>query len=156
MPTKLLLVYSTNSGSTFTVAQIIQDVLSDKFTVEMQNALEFKPGDVKNYNTIILGSPSWFSRGSEGMPTETMLKLLDAWKKEKLAGKNFALYGCGDDGFAQFCGAVGHLEDFVKEVKGKSITTPLRLNSFWFDIDNNVSLAKKWAKELKAKLLEMQ
>jgi flavodoxin I len=148
----ILLLYSTNSGSTFTVGQIIQEILSEKFAVEMQNAVEFKPEDIKKYDTVILGSPSWLSRGEEGMPTETMLKLLDVWKGQKFSNKKFAVYGCGDDGFATFCGAVGHLEDFIKSVGGTFLIPSLRLNSFWFDIDKNVELAKKWAKELKTKL----
>ena len=152
MPKPILLLYSTNSGSTFTVGQIIKDILSDKFEVEMQNAAEFKPDDIKKFSTIILGSPSWYSRGQEGMPTETMLKLLDAWKGQKFANKKFAVYGCGDDGFATFCGAVTHLEDFVSGASGTCIVPSLRLNSFWFDIDRNVELAKKWAKELNTKL----
>lgn len=149
----ILLLYSTNSGSTFTAGQLIKDVLADTFEVSMQNVMEFKPEDIKKFDTVILGSPSWYSRGEEGMPTETMLKLLDAWKGQQFNKKRFALYGCGDEGFATFCGAVKHLEDFVTSTNGQFILPSLRLNSFWFDIDRNVEIAKKWAKDLKTKLL---
>ena len=149
---KVLLIYSTNSGSTFVAGQIIKEILAKDFDVKMQNVVESKPGDIKNYSTVILGSPSWLSRGSEGMPTEEMLKLLDAWKKENFSDKNFSIYGCGDDGFIHFCGAVGYMEDFVKSVGGKFTQPSLRLNSFWFELDKNVALTKKWATELRKKL----
>lgn len=150
---KILLIYATHSGSTFVVGQMICDALSKNFEVVMQNAVETKPEDIKNYETVILGSPSWFSRDSEGMPSEIMLKLLDVWQKENLSDKNFIIYGCGDSGFIHFCGAVDYMENFVKSVNGKSSFPSLRLDSFWFDLDKNVALTKKWAQDLHSKLI---
>ncbi len=148
---KILLIYATHSGSTFVAAQIIKEILSTNFEVVMQNALESKPTDIKNYDTVILGSPSWFSRGEEGMPSETMLKLTDVWGKQNLSNKHFAVYGCGDDSYMTFCGAVNHLENFVKNVKGNFMLPSLRLNGFFFDVDKNVEQVKKWAADLKVK-----
>ncbi|HSR88961.1 MAG TPA: flavodoxin domain-containing protein [Candidatus Udaeobacter sp.] len=151
-PKEILLLYATNSGSTFVSGQIIKDVLSPDLAVNMQNTLEFNPVDIKNYDTIILGSPSWESRGEEGMPTETMLKLFDVWSKEDFSNKNFVIYGCGDDAYINFCGAVDQMEKFVNLVKGKLIFSSLRLNAFFFELDKNVELTKKWAIGLKEKL----
>ncbi|OGH91783.1 MAG: hypothetical protein A2534_04635 [Candidatus Magasanikbacteria bacterium RIFOXYD2_FULL_39_9] len=149
---QILLIYATHSGSNFVVAQMIQEALSKDFEVTLQNAAETKPEDIKNYETIILGSPSWLSRGSEGMPSEIMLKLLDVWQTEKHTDKNFIVYGCGDSGFIHFCGAVDYMENFVKSVGGNSLHPSLRLDSFWFELDKNVALAKKWAADLNKKL----
>lgn len=151
-PKQILLVYATHSGSTFVVGEMIRDALSKSFEVVMQNAVETKPEDIKNYDTVILGSPSWLSRGSEGMPSEMMLKLIDVWQKEKFPNKQFAVYGCGDSGFIHFCGAVDYMDNFVKTVEGQVVMPSLKLDSFWFELDKDVPQAKKWANDLHSNL----
>ncbi len=149
---KILLIYATHSGSTFVVAQMIKEELEKDFEVVMQNAVESKPEDINNYDTVILGSPSWLSRGSEGMPSEIMLKLLDVWQKQQFPNKKFAVYGCGDSGFIHFCGAVDYMDNVVKTVGGQVVLPSLKLDSFWFELDKDVPQARKWAADLHAKL----
>ncbi len=145
---KILIIYTTNSGSTFAAGEIITDVLSKQHSVTFQNVNESKPDDYIGYDLIILGSPSWKSRGEEGMPTDAMLNFLDVWKTKNISKVPFAIYGCGDAEFAHFCGAVDYLENFVHSAGAKTITDSLRVNSFWFELDNAVEQTKKWAQKL--------
>ena len=131
------------------------DTLSQSCTVTVKNANEVKPDIIRAYDTIILGTPSWKSRGEEGMPTEVMLRLLDVWKTKKLRGKSFALFGCGDDSYATFCGAVDKLEDFVKSAGGNLVMPSLRINGFFFYLDKNIALAKSWAADLEDNLTSL-
>jgi flavodoxin I len=145
---KVLIIYTTNSGGTFAVGEVIKDILSKICIVNFQNVNETKPDDYIGHDLVVLASPSWKSRGEEGMPTEAMLKFLDIWKTKKLPQIKFALYGCGDEEFAHFCGAVDYLENFVQSVQGTLVIESLRLNSFWFELDKGVEMAKSWAKQL--------
>lgn len=132
--------------------EIIRDILAKDFSVTMQNASETGLDDADNYDMIILGSPTWDFGGKVGMPHEMMLELLNKWKQKSFAQKRFAVYGCGDRMFVEFCAAVDYMEKFVASAGGQLAAPSLRLNNFFFDLDNNTELAKKWAEKLREKL----
>ncbi len=132
--------------------EIIKNVLSKDFSITMQNASETGLQDTDNYDVIILGSPTWDYNGKEGMPHEMMLELLNKWQQKSFVQKRFAVYGCGDKMFVEFCAAVDYMEKFVATVGGQLVLPSLRLNNFFFELDNNTELAKKWANDLRKKL----
>lgn len=149
---KILLIYATNSGATFVAGKIIKEVLDKDFSVVMQNASETNPQDVDNYDVIILGSPTWDYAGQDGMPHEKMLELLNKWKNKSFAQKRFAIYGCGDKMFVEFCAAVDYMEKFVTGAGGVLVLPSLRLNNFFFELDTDMAITKKWAQDLSKKL----
>lgn len=149
---KILLIYATNSGSTFVAGEMIKEALDKDFSVVMQNASETNPQDVDNYDVLVLGSPTWDYAGQDGMPHEKMLELLNKWKNKSFAQKRFAVYGCGDKMFVEFCAAVDYMEKFVTAAGGVLVLPSLRLNNFFFELDTDVALTKKWAEELRNKL----
>lgn len=132
--------------------EMIKEILEKDFSVTMKNASETDPAEIDNYETIILGSPTWDFGGKEGMPHEMMLALLDKWQNKSLAGKCFSVYGCGDKMFVAFCAAVDYMEKFIKDKGGVLLVPSLRLNNFFFDLDEDVAITKKWAEELSKKL----
>lgn len=149
---KILLVYATNSGGTYVVGELVKDILSKDFSVTMQEASETGLHDADNYDVIILGSPTWDFDGKEGMPHEMMMELLNKWQQGSFAGKHFAVYGCGDKMFVEFCAAVDYMEKFAVSVGGRLILPSLRLNNFFFELEKNTELTKQWASELRKKL----
>ena len=145
---KLLLVYATNSGSCFLVAERVVAILKAKHQVTVQLAVHTTPDDLEKFDGIILGTPSWSVEGQEGYPHETMLKLIRACAGRDFSSKRFALFGCGDNSYTIFCGAVDHLVKFVSSVHGKNIVDPLRIDSYFFDLKGNNKLVDAWAKKL--------
>ena len=145
---KLLLVYATNSGSCFLVAERIVEILKVKHQVTVQLSARTTPNDLDGFNAIILGTPSWSVEGQEGYPHETMLKLIRTCAGRNFSTKRFALYGCGDNSYTFFCGAVDHLENFVSAAHGQNILEPLRIDSYYFDLKNNNKLVDEWAEKV--------
>lgn len=150
---KILISYATNSGSCFLVAERIQKILAPAHTVVVQLAAKTTPDDIEKNDCIILGTPSWSVEGHEGYPQESMLKLLRAGSNHNFPSKLFALYGCGDNSYTFFCGAVDHLENFVISVKGQTVLESLRLDSYFFELKRNNDLVDAWTQKIAKKLL---
>jgi|SRR5690348_11980665 len=149
----ILLVWATNSGTTQTVAQTISDGLTGAgHTVTMKEAREIKPEDFTSPQAIILGSPSWDFDGKEGQPHEDYVPLIASLSGVTVA-KPFAVFGLGDSSYKYFCGAVDHLEELVKNLKGTLITPSLRIDKFYSDQTDNVEKVNMWIEELKKKLV---
>ncbi|MBI4067205.1 flavodoxin domain-containing protein [Candidatus Gottesmanbacteria bacterium] len=149
----ILLIYASNSGGTFLSSGIIVDVLKKhQHSVVVKNVREADPSEIGNYDLIILGSPSWDYQGKEGQPHQDYLPFLEKAKDKNFPGKPFAIYGLGDSSFAYFTGAVDHLENFVKNIGGKLITTSLRIDGFYFDQENNEKKVTDWAEDLATKI----
>lgn len=144
----LLIVYASNSGSTYLVAKQLQKKLNS----DLKKATDTNPDDFNGYDLILLGSPSWDVNNKEGQPLESMLSLMDSLQDTDLKGKKFAVFGCGDSSYLNFCGAVNEMEKFILSTGGTLITDSLKIDSYYFDLDNNVKKVEIWADELNKKL----
>ena len=137
-----------------TAAQTISDVLTKKgHQVTMKEARMSSEDDFKASQVVILGSPSWEFEGRDGMPHEDFMALIDKLKTLTFEGKPFAIFGLGDSTFPHFCGAVGHLEEFVTTVKGKLIVPSLKIDKFFNDMTGNTDKITKWAESVAAALV---
>lgn len=145
----ILIVYASNSGSTFQVAEIIEFELAKKHHVVVQTAAQTLAEELHKYDLVILGSPSWSVEGNEGYPAEPMLALLRGAMNTKFVHKKFALFGCGDTSYTYFCGAVDWLEKFVDDVRGDRVVESLRVDGFYFDLKNAKRKAGEWARTLR-------
>jgi flavodoxin len=153
MKKKVLIVYASNSGGTFLVAEAIQKVLGKKHQVAMQKAADTKPDDLYKYDVLIFGSPSWHIAGmGDGLPQETMLALTRKCAGKKLPNKQSAIFGCGDRAYTFFCGAVSYLENFAASVGAERIIDSLRIGGYFFDLEKNEKIVQKWAAELIKKI----
>ncbi len=142
----ILLVYATNSGSTMTTAQTIRDILTTQgHAVTMKEARDTTPEDFSSPQGIILGSPSWDFEGHEGMPHEDYLPLIEKLKTMTYENKPFAVFGLGDSSYKHFCGAVDHLEQLVKTMKGKLVVPSLKVDKFYSDQTGNTEKITTWA-----------
>lgn len=144
----ILLVYATNSGTTQTVAQMINDELAKAgHTVTIKEARSTTPEDFTAPQVVLLGSPSWDFDGNEGFPHEDMIALTDKMKASQIA-KPFAIFGLGDTSYKYFCGAVDHLEQFVKNIGGTLIVPSLKIDKYYSDMDGNNTKITTWVNGL--------
>ncbi len=148
----IILVYATNSGSTYLVGQLIKEVLEKNHAITVKTAAETNLADFKKADLIILGSPSWYFDHKEGYPHETMMHLISKLRGENFSYTKFAIYGCGDSSYTYLCGAVDHLEKWVAEIQGQKIVDSLRIDGFYFDEEKNSRLVTAWAEELSKKI----
>lgn len=148
----ILMVWATNSGTTQTVAQMINDGLAAAgHTVTSKEARATTPEDFTGAQVILLGSPSWDFEGHEGYPHEDFLPLMDKMKTTEVA-KPFAIFGLGDSSYKFYNGAVDHLEEFVKTLKGTLLIPSLKIDRFYNDQNGNTEKVNAWVGELKQKL----
>jgi len=74
---KIIIFYASNSGSTYLTGQIIQEVLENADNeVILKHARHSVPQDLKDFEFVIFGSPSWKVEGKEGQPHEFMQEFL--------------------------------------------------------------------------------
>ncbi len=148
----ITLVYATNSGTTQTVAQMIADGLTQAaHTVTLKQVNETTPEDMSAAGAIIFGSPSWDFDGKEGQPHEDYPPFMEKMKGQVFENKPFAVFGLGDSSYKYFCGAVDHLEEFVKSMKGNLVTASLRIDNYYQDANGNNEKVNAWTEELKKK-----
>ena len=149
----ILLVYATNSGTTMTTAQTVSDKLTAKgHQVTMKEVRDAVVEDFSSPEVVVIGSPSWDFEGHEGMPHEDWLPLMEKLKTMTFENKPFAIFGLGDSSYKHFCGAVDHLEELVKTIKGTLTVPSLRIDKFYSDQTGNMDKINAWADGLVAKL----
>ena len=149
---KIIIIYATNSGSTYLAGKIVQATLAAENSVVLKKASDTKPAELDQYDIVILGSPNWNFGDKEGMPHETMLQFMIESHGMAFPDKKFAVFSCGDSSYAYFCGAVEHLEKFVSGLQGILIVDSLKIDGYYFDLEKNSRLAEQWAGKLKSKL----
>jgi len=153
MSKKIIIVYASNSGSTFLVGEIIAHILGRKHQVVMQKAADTHPDDFLQYDIFILGSPSWSVPGQGySFPQETMLSLIKSCVGLDLSGKQCAAFGCGDSSYTLFCGAVNQLEKFMFDLKSTRVIDSLHVDKYFFDRPKNIALTENWAQVLLTKI----
>lgn len=149
----ILLVYATNSGTTMMTAQTISDKLtSSGHTITMKQVMDTAPEDIIAAQAVIFGSPSWDYEGKEGMPHEDYMQLMEKLQTLDMQGKSFAVFGLGDSSYTHFCGAVDHLEELVKTMKGKLVVPSLRIDKFFSDQTRHMEAITAWTDNLQKTL----
>lgn len=146
----VLIVYATYSGGTEQGAQIIAEVLKEKkYSVNVKRADAASADEFKNYDLVVLGSPSWLDLDyKNGRPHQYMIELMEKAVEVKTLGTKYAVFGMGDTNYAWFCGAVDYLQGFVKQLGGQLVTESLRIDGFYFDEERNREKVAIWAKKL--------
>ena len=115
----ILLVYATNSGGTQLASQIVQEhLMSQNLQVTMKEVRDTQPEELTDADAVILASSTWDYEGLEGQPHPDYRPFMELFKGKKITGKKFAVLGLGDSSYTYFCGAVNHLEQFVKDLEG--------------------------------------
>lgn len=145
---RIVIIYATNSGSTYFVSKLLEETLRVKHEVSVITAKNATAELMRSADMVIFGSPSWNYGKLEGYPHEAMRLLLERLKDEKFKRQRFAVFGCGDSSYTYFCGAVDHMERFIKEHGGKLVCPSLRIDGFYFSEVENTGRVVDWAKRL--------
>lgn len=150
---KVLIVFATNSGGT----QLASDLIKETFVKNNHEArvIEIRETNIDefvNYDLIVLASPSWDYEGLEGQPHPDYRAFMETAKGKKFAGKRFAIVGLGDSSYTYFCGAVDHLENFIKELGGVLVEPSIRIDGFYLDQTGNSQKLTDWTKTVAQKL----
>lgn len=148
----ILIAYATNSGSTFLVAQHIQEALADAHQVNILQISEITPGHIDQHDLVMFGSPSWDTGKKEGQPHADFFTFMETHSAVDLASKKCAVFGLGDKNYYYFCGAVDHLERFIQQKNGQLIHESLRVNQFYFQPESAQQSIKAWCEQLKLQL----
>ena len=145
----ILIVYATNSGGTYLAGERILKILQGGgHDVEMAEAISVRPSIMKKYNLVIFGSPTWKVGGTEALPQEFMLTLLEQMRRESTSVQRYAAYGCGEKSFTIFCGAVDYIDTVLKGLGARKIVPSLKLDGYYFHLLDNQKIVDKWAGEL--------
>lgn len=138
----ILIAYATNSGSTFLVSQKVQEVLQQQGHQIMLKDIQTLPKEeVSNYDMVFFGSNSWDFEGKEGQPHHAFMKFLGDSPDVDWSGKRFALFGCGDQTYMIFCGALNVIQEFVIAHGGQLVDEPFKIDRFYFN-DQDVIFAE--------------
>lgn len=146
----MVIIYATNSGSTYLVSKRLESLLKKKHTVRVVEAKNAIINDIANADLVIFGSPSWNFDGREGLPHQAMLACMERVKAYQFNGKACAIFGSGDTSYTYFCGAVDHLEHFVHEQGGTLLIPSLRIDGYYFDEKKAIAQVEEWAKNFLA------
>lgn len=141
---KVLLLYTTNSGSTEMAANEISGKLSSHHEVTVKRINQATNEEIKSAELIILGSPSWDHDGKEGQPHDEFFTWKDTVDGSVFSGKPVAIFGLGDTSYQIFCGAVDELTTWVTGWGAKIIVEPLRLDKYYYQLAQNQELIKQW------------
>ncbi len=152
---KISIIYASNSGSTYLTAQIIQEgLIKQGHTATLTKAKDASELNITGYNAILLGSPSWLVDSKEGQPHETMLEFLGN-HASKLKNMNLAIFGCGDSAYVSFCHAVDYMEKAVRLQNAHVFMPSLKIDSFYFNLDENIHMVSAWAEVLDEELKKL-
>lgn len=150
---RILLAYATYSSGTLTASTLVADQLqAQQHEVTVREIKELEPEVCDSYETIIFASPSWLVDKKESQPHESYKVFFERAANLNLQPKKVAIFGLGDRAFMHFCGAVDHLEAFVKDHNGTPVIESLRIDGFFFDQQRNTQLLQAWVQNLSQKL----
>jgi len=113
------LLYATQTGNTETVAGYI----AAEAGVEAADVGDYGAEDLKEFDGLIVGCPTWNTGADEYRSGTSWDDLLDDIKGLDLAGKPVAVFGCGDqEGYGDnFCDGIEELHETFAAAGAKMI-----------------------------------
>lgn len=146
---KILLLYTTNSGSTEMAANEIMQRLTGNHQVDMKRVTEATPDDVTSHDAVLMASPTWDYAEKEGLPHEDFVHFKEKMDPKLFENKPMAIVGLGDSSYRIFCGAADEMAKWVTDWKAKSLAPPLKIDKYYYRLAENVEAIEKWTQELK-------
>lgn len=121
--TKVLIVYSSLTGNTEEMSEIIEKGVKDSgIEVMRKDAYDARAADLLQYDGIIIGAYTW---GDGELPDE-MLDFYEDMEELDLTGKKAAVFGSGDTSYANYCGAVDIIEHKLRELGAEIVHESLK------------------------------
>ncbi len=147
---KSTIIYGTNAGSTREVALVVENVLAQHgHEVRVLSAADAQADDLRSADAVIFGSCTWDAIGAdgrlEGQMQQHFLELQTRLHGQTFGGKPFAVFGLGDRSYTEFCAAADKLVGFVQALAGKLVGDPLKIDGYFFRLDENQRRVEEWA-----------
>jgi flavodoxin I len=113
------LFFGTQTGNTQTIAEEIQKALGGESIVTLHDASKTETSDLEEYETLIIGCPTW----NTGEMQSDWEELYDQLDEVDFNGKTVAYFSPGDQvGYADnFQDAMGMLEEKISSLGGKTV-----------------------------------
>lgn len=149
MMATILVAYGSLTGNTQAVAARLADGLQKKaHIVTLKNFEELEPGDVSQFDYVLVGSSTW---DIGQLPFDTQ-SFFEKCKQAPLPKATFAAFGCGDVAYEHtFCSAVDDLTDLFTKHSGICLQPGLKIDGFP-EFDDNIALIEAWLEKLLSKL----
>ncbi len=145
-----LIIYGSDTGNTQAVAELIGETIASNHDVTLEDCADID-SDIfdEDYDIIFMGCSTWGVEPPEMQEDmEDFIDQLDEDEKD-LSGKNFAIFGCGDDSYPHFAAAVKMMSARVAERGATVINDGLRICDPWEDHEDEI---KSWAEDALASL----
>jgi multimeric flavodoxin WrbA len=111
---KVLFLYHTKTGHTLEAANATAEgIRSAGSEVDLVQAKDFDPGQLADYDALIVGSPCWFGSVAGGI-ARPVQEALDSLAPDALQGKT-----CGAISVGAFAGAGGTVAALGTALEGK-------------------------------------
>lgn len=147
------IIYGSNSGGTHEVAELIRDILIRHGNeAEVINARDANPDMFGRYDVIVFGSCTWehitATKRLEGAMQEHFRALATKMNGKKYQDTKFAVFALGDSSYTSFCSAANHLEILVRQVGGQKVGETLRIDKYFYNLEQNRKIIERWSKKL--------
>ena len=141
---KALIVYATRTGDTEKIANLIAEGIRfsghDAEVVKLTDIK--KEGDLKGYDAVIFGSPTYHGEMVQGM--KTLLFMAEKAELEGKVGGSFGAFGWSGE-------APDRIFETMKNIfKMNMVSVPLRLKSA--DLGGGMTMAQDYGREIAEKL----
>jgi len=135
---KVGLFFATSTGNTETAADWIQQ----KFSGDISDPTDIGEADISdlaNYDSLIVGAPTWNTGADEGRSGTAWDEVLEEIAGLDLSGKKVAVFGCGDSSSYgdYFCDAI---EEVYSTMKGAGATMVGSVDPSGYDFAESKSI----------------
>lgn len=138
---KVLIVYGSTTGNTEWVAgEVEKQAKAAGHEVDVKSAGRAKPdGLCQGYDLVLFGCSTWGQDEIELQ--EDFIPLYEAFDKIGASGVKTGAFGCGDEDYTYFCGAVDAITEKLESVGAKVVGGKLKING---DPGDSSEAIKSW------------
>ncbi|MDR2339166.1 MAG: flavodoxin [Deltaproteobacteria bacterium] len=145
----VLIVYGSTTGNTESVASRLEKQFKDAGnSVESVKAANANAdGLCAGKDLVLFGCSTWGDDEIELQ--EDFIPLFESFDKIQAKGVKTAVFGCGDEDYKYFCGAVDAISDKLGELGANVVGGKLKING---DPDESADAVKSWGEGVLAAL----
>ncbi|MDR2368373.1 MAG: flavodoxin [Deltaproteobacteria bacterium] len=137
----VLIVYGSTTGNTEWVAgQLSEQIKAAGHTVQTAKAGSIAPsGLCSGKDMVLFGCSTW---GQDEIELQDdFIPLFEAFDSIGASGVKTAVFGCGDEDYTHFCGAVDAITDKLNGLGSKVVGGKLKING---DPGDSADAIKTW------------
>lgn len=143
----VLIVYGSTTGNTEWVANEVKDVVKGAgHEVEVLNVSKATAdGLCQGRDMVVFGCSTW---GQDELELqEDFIPLFDKFDQIGAGGVKTAVFGCGDEDYTYYCGAVDAIAEKLEALGSKVLGGKLKING---DPSDALSEIKNWSNTVAA------